>query len=421
MFINSSSILFKILPAAKQAAGRYGSIRQIVLFGVLLFSILNVSAQLAMPDSVCVGALKHYNVNLNPISGSIYIWSIDKERQFSSSTNEINISWDNEGTYLLEVQEINADGCPGPIQSGYVFVMPVLSIIAISNSPVCEGDSIYLKADSVKSGKYIWSGPNGFSSLSQNPVIHNVTQLNEGTYSLTISTNCNCNYSIPSLVTVIVDNCKKADLSVLNTVDNLHPFIGSSVIFNITATNNGIDNATGVNVIDNILSNGYNYVSSRTSVGTYNHESADWTIGNLNLGETETLTLIATVQIMGSYFTTATISGIETDGDLENNISSNTSYPTEFFIPDGFSPNGDGINDFFVIKGIENYPKNTFIIYNRWGNKVFESSPYNNNWDGETIEGIRLGGNKLPTGTYFYLLDLGDKSKIIKGNIYLNR
>lgn len=94
---------------------------------------------------------------------------------------------------------------------------------------------------------------------------------------------------------------------------------------------------------------------------------------------------------------------------------------TDFFIPEGFSPNGDGINDLFVIRGILNYPANTFVIYNRWGNKVFEASPYQNTWDGRSMFGLRVGGNELPVGTYFYVLDLKNGSSIFKGTIYLNR
>ncbi|NTW31206.1 MAG: DUF3494 domain-containing protein [Bacteroidetes bacterium] len=93
----------------------------------------------------------------------------------------------------------------------------------------------------------------------------------------------------------------------------------------------------------------------------------------------------------------------------------------EFHIPEGFSPNADAINDLFVIRGIENYPANTIVIFNRWGNKVFEASPYQNTWDGKSMFGLIVGGDELPIGTYFYILDLGDGSKVIKGTIYLNR
>lgn len=91
----------------------------------------------------------------------------------------------------------------------------------------------------------------------------------------------------------------------------------------------------------------------------------------------------------------------------------------DFFIPQGFSPNGDGINDLFVIRGIDRYPNNSILIFNRWGNKIYECASYKSTWNGTSINGF--GGNQLPAGTYFFLLDLGNGSSIIKGAIYLNR
>ncbi|MDX9748715.1 MAG: gliding motility-associated C-terminal domain-containing protein [Paludibacter sp.] len=108
-------------------------------------------------------------------------------------------------------------------------------------------------------------------------------------------------------------------------------------------------------------------------------------------------------------------------GELRSGLVTVTTPDVDFFIPEGFSPNGDGINDLFVIRGIHRYPANTFVIYNRWGNKVFEASPYQNTWDGRSMFGLRVGGDELPVGTYFYVLDLKDGSAIYKGTIYLNR
>ena len=94
---------------------------------------------------------------------------------------------------------------------------------------------------------------------------------------------------------------------------------------------------------------------------------------------------------------------------------------SDIVIPEGFSPNNDGINEFFIINGLENYPNNKIVILNRWGNKVFEAAPYNNNWDGKNTQGISVGNKDLPVGTYFYILETGVSNKFIKGYIYLNR
>jgi gliding motility-associated-like protein len=93
----------------------------------------------------------------------------------------------------------------------------------------------------------------------------------------------------------------------------------------------------------------------------------------------------------------------------------------DFFIPEGFSPNGDLVNDVFFIRGIAKYPNNSIVIFNRWGDKLFEASPYLNDWDGTSKFGITLGSDELPVGTYFYLFDFGNGFKVLKGTIYLNK
>ncbi len=296
-------------------------------------------------------------------------------------------------------------------------VTPIPIASANSNSPICTGTSINLTATTVSGATYAWTSTTGYSSPSQNPVILSSTLADAGTYSLTVSVS-GC-ISTPSTVMVVVNDCP-ANLSIVKTVNNTTPFIGQTVVFTIVVSNNGPSDATGVEVTD-ILQNGYAYVSSSATTGTYNSSTGVWTIGTMNNGTSATLTISAVIIEGGNYVNIAIVYGNEIDGDMSNNNSSVETFPTDFFIPEGFSPNGDGINDVFVIRGILNYPKNKFTIFNRWGDKVFEASPYKNTWDGKSTMGLRIGGNELPVATYFYVLDLGDGSDIFKGTIYLNR
>jgi gliding motility-associated-like protein len=71
-------------------------------------------------------------------------------------------------------------------------------------------------------------------------------------------------------------------------------------------------------------------------------------------------------------------------------------------IPDGFSPNNDNVNDYFYIDCIPQYPNSRLTVYNRWGNSVHNTAPYQNNWDG------KYNGQDLPDGTYFYILQFND-------------
>ena len=91
-------------------------------------------------------------------------------------------------------------------------------------------------------------------------------------------------------------------------------------------------------------------------------------------------------------------------------------------IPDVFTPNNDGKNDFFVIKGIEQFPGSEIKIFNRWGNIVYQKSDgYKNDWDGTNQFGLTIGNRALPVGTYFYVLDKGNGSEVIKGYVYLSK
>lgn len=75
-------------------------------------------------------------------------------------------------------------------------------------------------------------------------------------------------------------------------------------------------------------------------------------------------------------------------------------------IPNVFSPNGDGTNDVFIIDSLLYYPTKVLTIYNRWGNVVYEDNDYQNNWGGANMDGTPLN-----TGTYYYILDIGEEKK----------
>lgn len=92
------------------------------------------------------------------------------------------------------------------------------------------------------------------------------------------------------------------------------------------------------------------------------------------------------------------------------------------------TPNGDGVHDVLTITGLENFPNNTIKIYNRWGVLVYVTKAYNT--QGNVFEGISNGrvtvdkDNKLPVGTYFYILEYIDgtnKAKSLTGYLYINR
>jgi gliding motility-associated-like protein len=87
----------------------------------------------------------------------------------------------------------------------------------------------------------------------------------------------------------------------------------------------------------------------------------------------------------------------------------------DMIIPEGFSPNNDGKNDYFEITGIETFDKSELIVFNRWGHMVYQKSNYDNSWNGKG-----LNDKPLAEDTYFYLLTLNNK-ETKKGFIVLKR
>ncbi|WP_229379940.1 gliding motility-associated C-terminal domain-containing protein [Fibrella forsythiae] len=85
------------------------------------------------------------------------------------------------------------------------------------------------------------------------------------------------------------------------------------------------------------------------------------------------------------------------------------------FIPEGFSPNGDGINDYFVVQGTPRGATVDLEIFNRWGHRVYADTNYKNDWGGQTNQGINTTANQgLPDGTYFYVVRISDGREYVR-------
>lgn len=115
-------------------------------------------------------------------------------------------------------------------------------------------------------------------------------------------------------------------------------------------------------------------------------------------------------------------SGCESVVRLE--VTVDTTKCDDFIIPDGFSPNNDGINDNFVFKNLrELYPNFKLEIYNRYGNILYKGNTNTADWNGTSSEGgVKLSNGLLPVGVYFYILEFNDGTRDpIQGRVYLSR
>ncbi len=123
------------------------------------------------------------------------------------------------------------------------------------------------------------------------------------------------------------------------------------------------------------------------------------------------------------------------DGNFQNDDADGNGTPdylepnyVEVLIYNVVTPNGDGVHDFLKIEGLDRYPNNTIHIYNRWGVLVYVTQAYNT--QGNVFNGTSEGrvtvdqDNKLPVGTYFYVLEYEETEgnmKSMSGYIYLNK
>jgi gliding motility-associated-like protein len=90
------------------------------------------------------------------------------------------------------------------------------------------------------------------------------------------------------------------------------------------------------------------------------------------------------------------------------------------FIPEGFSPNGDGTYDLFQILNLNGLNADV-KIFNRWGDLVFSDPNYQNNWDGTSNKGLVIYGEELPAGTYFYIIQIEGEAEPRKDYLTLWR
>jgi gliding motility-associated-like protein len=216
---------------------------------------------------------------------------------------------------------------------------PVIS----GDTLLCVGDTLRLSSSLFPSSLYQWSGPNGFTSTNPCLVIPNIDTSNSGKYQITV-TNCN---NTSSEKFVRVENVPTVEL-------------GNDTIL-----------CKGNTIILDAGNIGCNYL---------------WSTGENN----------QTIEVMepGHYSVIVRNNKCSsTDNILINECE------TELLIPNVFTPNQDGLNERF--KPIYHGTINSFQInvFNRWGQKVYESKDVYEGWDG------RLNGRQCPCGVYFYIIE----------------
>jgi gliding motility-associated-like protein len=311
---------------------------------LLLFGTTKAIAQIAMPDTVCIGISRIYKVN-SGTTPSTYTWKIDGLTQ-GSTKNDISITWANAGVHLLTVQEHTINGCDGDIKSGLVFVIPQPVANAGPDAIVCFGNSLRLTGSG--GDLYQWFPSTYLSNpLMANPV---VTIPVAGTYKyiLSVSTFNGCKSLNSDTVSVTILPIAKV-------------FAGNDT----TVT---INQPLQLNAIDVNNSRFVNYTWSPSA--------------GLNNSFIKNPVAVFT-NTAGNNGTTYTITARTADGcEAKDDINIKVFIKPELYVPTAFTPNGDGLNDFVLVIPVGIKELKYFSIYNRWGELVFSTKNALIGWDG---------------------------------------
>jgi gliding motility-associated-like protein len=327
-----------------------------------------------------------------------------------------------------------------------VNVNPLPVVAPIAPQTVCEGYTLTLKASGGAS--YIWSGPN-MANTTQNPlVINNVTPANAGSYTVQVMSASGCS-AAPVQATVKVVPKVVAVVSGPATVcaGQSTSLSASGGLYYKWTPSTGLDHDDTPNPVAtplqtttysvNISNDGCNDDTKSIKVTVLQPPFAS-AGSNKVIFEGQSVKLNGSIKgdsIISIYWTPTT--GLDNPASLTPiasptdditytlNITSKscgTAASPVFVrvykkikVPNTFSPNNDGVNDYWNIEALITYPASLLTVYDRYGQKVYQSTGYTKPWDGTN------NGKPLPDGTYYYVIDLKNKTPKIAGWVLVVR
>ncbi|GEP90889.1 conserved repeat domain-containing protein/gliding motility-associated C-terminal domain-containing protein [Chitinophaga terrae (ex Kim and Jung 2007)] len=265
---------------------------------------------------------------------------------------------------------------------------------------IMPGQQVKLSASPLTAPRYQWYR-NGASIegavqqefVTSQPGVYAVEAFNEG--------GCVSELSDPVVIELIT-NSAEADVAISKSADQGAFQLNNTMSYHLQVFNNGPGNASALQIADQLPSQVLLDLLEKPSAGkaeyNVNAHTVLWKIDELPAGGSATLSIRVKIQATGRITNTATVTAMEKDPVTGNNSSTHQLEVLPLFIPNAITPNGDGVNDKWVIEGLEKYAENELTILNRWGNHVFEQKGYAQNWSGQGLN----------DGTYFYLLRVKD-------------
>lgn len=379
---------------------------------------------------VCGGDTLH--LYASPVPGAVYSWG-GPGGYSAAAQNPVIVpaAVSATGTYSLI---ISGSGCTSPVATHSVFVRSLAQPAIITNDTLCQGSQLVIQAQSPDTGvTYSWTGPGNLVSSAPTITWDPADTIHTGLYTLQTSW-ANCTSATQSVyilvkptpdpsITLLSGNCVGDSAQV-----NAQTMAGASSLWSGPAGFSSPN--TGFTLYDLDSSEAGFYYYSSTLNGCTGYDSVELKANPLpyfSLGNDTTVCSNEPWTITPGTFATYAWSNLDTDSFFvvsnsgQVTLTVGNAYGCKYSDtvnvtiaqctitgPNVFTPNGDGINDFFYF-AFDHYLELKFIIYDRWGVKVYENSNNENKWDGMNM----YSGKPCTEGTYYYIAE----SKNLKGAI----
>ena len=302
------------------------------------------------------------------------------------------IKWAQAGSYFIHL-DVTENGCTSFPDTANVIVnsSPVVTISALDTS-ICDSTAINFIGLPSGMQLYHWNFGDPLASGTD------TSNLQDPSYTYYTAGN----YGV-SLSVISPEGCPGYQYR--NSMIKVHPLPVADFIVNpsISYSNNPVVHF---------------YDKSSIDVNYWEWDFGDANSGSFNYSNLQDPYHI--YQTRGTYFSKLIVQNQWGCTDTAQYPAIIENGPT-FYIPDAFTPNGDGVNDYFIPLGTENNLKTYRIfIYSRWGNKVFESNDYSKPWNGRYYN----KGADLPDAVYSYIIYITDNYEVKRkyvGSILLYR
>ena len=410
--------------------------------------------------ALCQGGSAVYNLNATVIGDNspVYQWQSNTNGSAwadipGSTASSITIPFNNAmpGVYQYRLGIANGSNITSVQCRVYsdpltVTVNPLPVVPAIADQTVCYGSQLTLTASGGAS--YTWTGP-GLAPTTQNPlVISNVSPANAGIYTVVAVSDSGCAAApVTAKVTVLPQIVPGISGSVAVCAGESTQLNATGGLYYRWTPATGLDNDTLANPTATPLqtttytahiSNGGCADSSKSVTVTVDQNPIANAGSEIILFEGQSVILQGSVQgdnITGYYWTPATflsdptslnpIASPSHDITYTLTVSSSTCGAStssvfvrvyqKITIPNTFSPNNDGINDYWDINALVTFPESITQVFDRYGQRVFQSTGYASPWDGTS------NVKPLPAGTYYYIIDLKDGQPKLSGWVMIVR